>query len=95
MCIYRSADCSITWAGPGQLAITTGELAVRIWNLHTGDNFVLSGATTASGSTAEFITSLAYSTSRAVLAAGILYLHLYSNYSILSIDTHTSLQALA
>jgi hypothetical protein len=42
---------------------------VRIWNLHSGDNFVLSGST-ASGSATEFITSLAYSTNRAVLAAG-------------------------
>jgi hypothetical protein len=71
-CNCRSADCSITWAGPGQLAITTGELSVRIWNLHSGDNFVLSG-TTASGSATEFITSLAYSSNRAVLAAGKFY----------------------
>ena len=69
MFYFRSADCSITWAGAGQLAITTGELSVRLWNLHTGDNFVLSG-NTASGSVTEFITSLAYSGNRAVLAAG-------------------------
>merc|ERR1719264_1361838 len=55
----RSADCSITWAGRGLLAITTGELAVRLWNLDSGDNFVLSGATSAGGKS-EFITSLSF-----------------------------------
>lgn len=41
----RSADCSISWAGRGILAITTGELSVRLWNLDSGDNFVLTGNT--------------------------------------------------
>ena len=65
----RSADCSITWAGRGLLAITTGELAVRLWNLDTGDNFVLTGNTGAGGH-AEFISGLAFGSGKSTLAAG-------------------------
>ena len=65
----RSADCSITWAGRGLLAITTGELAVRLWNLDTGDNFVLTGNTGTSGHS-EFLSSLAYCSAKSTLAAG-------------------------
>ena len=31
--VCRSSECCITWAGKGLLAITTGELSVRLWNL--------------------------------------------------------------
>ena len=65
----RSADCSITWAGRGLLAITTGELSVRLWNLDTGDNFVLTG-NTGSGGHAEFISGLAFGSGKSTLAAG-------------------------
>ena len=65
----RSADCSISWAGRGILAITTGELSVRLWNLDSGDNFVLTGSTSAGGHS-EFISSLAWCSAKSVLAAG-------------------------
>jgi intraflagellar transport protein 140 len=65
----RSSDCSMTWAGRGLLAITTGELAVRMWNLDTGDNFVLTGSTGASGNS-EFLSSLAFCAAKSTLAAG-------------------------
>ncbi|XP_023345784.1 intraflagellar transport protein 140 homolog [Eurytemora carolleeae] len=65
----RSTDCAITWAGRGLLGITTGELGVRLWNLDSGDNFVLTGATGAGGKS-EFITSLGYCSAKSTLAAG-------------------------
>ena len=65
----RSADCSISWAGRGILAITTGELSVRLWNLDSGDNFVLTGSTSAGGHS-EFISSLSWCSAKSVLAAG-------------------------
>ena len=65
----RSADCSMTWAGRGLLATTTGELAVRLWNLDTGDNFVLTGTTGTSGHS-EFLSSLAYCGPKSTLAGG-------------------------
>ena len=32
---------SMCWAGINTLAILTGELMVRMWDLHTGDTYVL------------------------------------------------------
>jgi hypothetical protein len=32
---------SLCWAGINTLAIIAGELIVRMWNLHTGDSYVL------------------------------------------------------
>ena len=43
------ADGSISWAGRGVLAITTGEMSVRLWNLDTRDNFVLIWSTGTGG----------------------------------------------
>ena len=44
----------------GVLAVTTGELSVRLWSLDTGENFVLSGQGGQTGGS-EFISSLAWS----------------------------------
>ena len=65
----RSSDCSISWAGKGILAITTGELSVRLWNLDNGDNFVLTG-NTGSGGHSESISSLSWCGAKSTLAAG-------------------------
>lgn len=46
------------WAGPGVLAISTGELAVRCWNLDTGDNYLLSIEGRSSHGTTELFTCL-------------------------------------
>lgn len=35
---------SLCWAGVNTLAILTGELMVRMWDLHTGDTYVLAPA---------------------------------------------------
>lgn len=37
----RSQDASMVWAGPGLLAIITGDLAVRCWDLDTGESYLL------------------------------------------------------
>ena len=51
------------------ISLTTGELSVRLWNLDTGDNFVLTG-NTGTGGHSEFISSLAWSSAKSSLAAG-------------------------
>ena len=70
----RSKDNQAAWAGPGVLAIATGETTVRIWDLKTDDNYVLPSSTTAAaaggGSSLESITSLSFCEERNVLAAG-------------------------
>jgi len=37
----RSQDASMVWAGPGLLAVITGDLAVRCWDLDTGESYLL------------------------------------------------------
>lgn len=62
----------ISWVSTGQLAITSGEMNIRIWNLKNDDNFVLSydrGDGT-NKSTSEFITCLDYCASKGILSAG-------------------------
>ena len=54
---------SICWTGNNTLAILTGELAIRMWDLHTGDTFLLSPPENSSGNVAtplEVCTSLSY-----------------------------------
>lgn len=38
----RTNDIQVTWAGCGLLAVSTGDNSVRLWNLDSGDNYVLS-----------------------------------------------------
>ncbi len=54
------------------LAVSSGDLTVRVWNLKTDENFVLgtSGPVAVGGAGGHFITGLAYSTGKKILAAG-------------------------
>ena len=62
----------ISWVSAGQLAITSGEMNIRIWNLKNDDNFVLSydSGDGTNKSTSEFITCLDYCASKGILSAG-------------------------
>ncbi|XP_058796246.1 intraflagellar transport protein 140 homolog isoform X2 [Phymastichus coffea] len=66
---------SLCWAGINTLAILTGELMVRMWDLHTGDTYVLTPTESSiSGSLTtpkEVCTSLSYCKTNDTLAAGI------------------------
>ena len=56
----------ISWVSAGQLAITSGEMNIRIWNLKNDDNFVLSydSGDCTNKSMSEFITCLDYCASK-------------------------------
>lgn len=54
---------ALCWAGTNTLAVLAGDLAVRCWDLHTGDTYLLSPPDTSNGSIAtpqEVCTSLSY-----------------------------------
>lgn len=54
---------AICWAGGNTLAVLTGELGVRCWDLHTGDTYVLSPPDSLTGNLAtpqEICTSLSF-----------------------------------
>nr|CAD7588438.1 unnamed protein product [Timema genevievae] len=58
----RSQETSMVWAGPGLVAVTTGDMLVRCLDLDTGENYLLE-TTSPSGVAAapnEAFTSLAY-----------------------------------
>ncbi|XP_012271619.1 intraflagellar transport protein 140 homolog [Orussus abietinus] len=64
---------AICWAGPNTLALLTGELSIRCWDLHTGDTYILSPSepTLANAATPQEIsTSLSFCRSNGTLAAG-------------------------
>ncbi|XP_046604167.1 intraflagellar transport protein 140 homolog [Neodiprion virginianus] len=64
---------ALCWAGTNTLAVLTGELAIRCWDLHTGDTYVLSPPDTSNGNIAtpqEICTSLSYCKNNETLAAG-------------------------
>ena len=65
-------DNHISWVSTGQLAITSGEMNIRIWNLKNDDNFVLSydHSDGTNKSTSEFITCLDYCAAKGILSAG-------------------------
>ncbi|XP_043479538.1 intraflagellar transport protein 140 homolog [Leptopilina heterotoma] len=70
--ISRSGP-SICWTGGNTLAILTGELDVRCWDLHTNDSYVLSPSESIMGNVAapqEICTSLSYCKNNETLAAG-------------------------
>lgn len=51
------------WAGGNTLAILTGELGVRCWDLHSGDSYVLTPPDSSIGSIAtpqEICTSISF-----------------------------------
>ena len=67
----RTKENQAAWAGKGMLAIATGEVNVRLWDLKTDDNYVLPNPPASSSSTSlETITSLAFCEDRNILAAG-------------------------
>ncbi|XP_069684990.1 intraflagellar transport protein 140 homolog [Periplaneta americana] len=78
----RSQDASMVWAGPGLLAVITGDLSIRCWDLDTGESYLLdaepiSSSPTASSSTSaasnmptEIFTSLAFCQQKGVLSGG-------------------------
>lgn len=60
--ILRSGP-AMCWAGGNTLAILTGELGVRCWDLHSGDSYVLSPPDSSTGSIAtpqEICTSISF-----------------------------------
>ncbi|XP_012255289.2 intraflagellar transport protein 140 homolog [Athalia rosae] len=70
--ISRSGP-SICWAGTNTLAVLTGELAIRCWDLHTGDTYVLAPPESTNANIAtpqEICTSLCYCKNNETLAAG-------------------------
>lgn len=54
---------ALCWAGGNTLAILTGDLGVRCWDLHTGDTYVLSPPDLSMGNIAtpqEICTSISF-----------------------------------
>lgn len=54
---------AMCWIGTNTLAILTGELGVRCWDLHTGDSYVLSPPDSSTGNMAtpqEICTSISF-----------------------------------
>ncbi|KAL0114439.1 hypothetical protein PUN28_011594 [Cardiocondyla obscurior] len=69
----RTTGTTLCWIGGNTLAVLTGELAARCWDLHTGDTYVLSPPDSSNGNVAtpqEMCTSLAFCKSNDTLAAG-------------------------
>ncbi|XP_076680544.1 intraflagellar transport protein rempA [Andrena cerasifolii] len=72
-CDISRASPVLCWAGGNTLAILTGELGVRCWDLHTGDTYVLSPPDSTTGNMAtpqEICTSISFCKNNATLAAG-------------------------
>ncbi|KAF3422708.1 hypothetical protein E2986_01971 [Frieseomelitta varia] len=64
---------AMCWIGTNTLAILTGELGVRCWDLHTGDSYVLSPPDSSTGNMAtpqEICTSISFCKNNGILAAG-------------------------
>ncbi|XP_076752394.1 intraflagellar transport protein rempA [Xylocopa sonorina] len=64
---------AMCWAGGNTLAVLTGELGVRCWDLHTSDSYVLSPPDSSTGNIAtpqEICTSVSFCKSNGTLAAG-------------------------
>ncbi|XP_036142588.1 intraflagellar transport protein 140 homolog [Monomorium pharaonis] len=69
----RATGTTLCWIGGNTLAVLTGELAVRCWDLHTGDTYVLSPPDLSNRNVAtpqEICTSLAFCKNNDTLAAG-------------------------
>ncbi|KAG7210438.1 hypothetical protein KM043_011970 [Ampulex compressa] len=67
------AGPALCWASGNTLAVLSGELSVRCWDLHTGDTYVLSPPDSSTGNIAspqEVCTSLSFCKSNDTLAAG-------------------------
>ncbi|XP_021936986.1 intraflagellar transport protein 140 homolog isoform X3 [Zootermopsis nevadensis] len=76
----RSQDASVVWAGPGLLAVITGDLSVRFWDLDTGESYLLDAepvnpsisdsSAGASNLPTEVFTSLSFCSQKGILSAG-------------------------
>nr|CAD7202239.1 unnamed protein product [Timema douglasi] len=68
----RSQETSMVWAGPGLVAVTTGDMLVRCLDLDTGENYLLetTSPSGAAAAPAEAFTSLAYCSQKRVLCGG-------------------------
>lgn len=64
----RMKENQICWVSSTQLAISSGETSLRVWNLKSDENFVVSFEPTSNAS--EFITSLDFCPSKSILSAG-------------------------
>lgn len=63
----RPQDSCMTWVGSGLLAVSTGDLTVRCWDLESGDTYVLEASLPTDndpGMPTEIITCLAYCSQR-------------------------------
>ncbi|XP_012060565.1 PREDICTED: intraflagellar transport protein 140 homolog [Atta cephalotes] len=69
----RTTSTTLCWISRNTLAVLTGELAVRCWDIHTGDTYILSPPDSFNGNVAtpqEIYTSLAFCKANDTLAAG-------------------------
>jgi intraflagellar transport protein 140 len=66
----KAQDGSITWAGKGLLAVNGGDANVRLWDVDSGDNFVLTLDDAHFRPGTEVVTSVAFSRNKGVLACG-------------------------
>lgn len=57
----RSTEIQVTWATEGLLAVSTGDGFVRLWNLDSGDNFVLDLREPLGYKTHEHVLCISYS----------------------------------
>ncbi|CAL4114854.1 unnamed protein product, partial [Meganyctiphanes norvegica] len=65
----RTNDIQVTWTRTGLLAVSTGDPSVRLWNLDSGDNFVLA-LQGPNYRDQEYIMCLTYSSNKKILCAG-------------------------
>ncbi|KAG5313583.1 IF140 protein, partial [Pseudoatta argentina] len=69
----RTTSTTLCWISRNTLAVLTRELAVRCWDIHTGDTYILSPPNSSNGNVAtpqEICTSLAFCKANDTLAAG-------------------------
>ncbi|KYN32641.1 hypothetical protein ALC56_13123 [Trachymyrmex septentrionalis] len=69
----RTTSTTLCWISRNTLAVLTGELAVRCWDIQTGDTYILSPPDSSNGNVAtpqEICTSLAFCKANDTLAAG-------------------------
>ncbi|KYM98003.1 PREDICTED: intraflagellar transport protein 140 homolog [Cyphomyrmex costatus] len=69
----RATSTTLCWISRNTLAVLTGELAVRCWDIHTGDTYILSPPDLSNGNVAtpqEICTSLAFCKANDTLATG-------------------------
>ncbi|XP_031832698.1 intraflagellar transport protein rempA isoform X2 [Nomia melanderi] len=72
-CDISRVSPALCWAGGNTLAILTGDLGVRCWDLHTGDTYVLSPPDLSTGNIAtpqEVCTSISFCKTNGTLVAG-------------------------